>query len=70
MSRAVAADAVREPGPVTPSRARIVYVLGIAPLVALAVVSIVTFVDGLNPGSIGFDFTGRLSAGGGGRSRR
>jgi alpha-1,2-mannosyltransferase len=58
VSRAVAAEAVREPGRLTPSRARIVYVLGIAPLVALAVVSIVTFVDGLNPGSIGFDFRG------------
>ena len=32
--------------------------LGIAPLIALAVVSIVTFVDGLDPGSIGFDFRG------------
>ena len=58
MSRAVA-GAVRESGRVTPPRtARIAYVLGIAPLVALAVVSIVTFVDGLNPGSIGFDFRG------------
>jgi alpha-1,2-mannosyltransferase len=58
VSRAVAAGAVREPAPVTPPRARIAYVLGIAPLIALAVVSIVTFVDGLDPGSIGFDFRG------------
>jgi hypothetical protein len=34
------------------------YALAITPLVLLAVVSIVTFVDGLNPGSIGFDFRG------------
>lgn len=42
-------------------RARILgvaYLIGLAPLVALALVSIVTFVDGLNPGSIGFDFRG------------
>lgn len=38
--------------------ARILYTLGVAPLVALAVLSLVTFVDGLNTGSIGFDFRG------------
>lgn len=43
---------------------RVLYLLGLAPLVTLAVVSLVTFVDGLNPGSIGFDFRGAfLSAG-------
>jgi hypothetical protein len=38
--------------------ARLAYVLGIAPLVLLAAISIVTFVDGLEPGSVGFDFRG------------
>jgi len=38
--------------------ARIFYALGIAPLVALAILSLVTFVHGLNTGSIGFDFRG------------
>jgi len=37
---------------------RLAFGLGIAPLVLLAVVSMATFVDGLNPGSIGFDFRG------------
>jgi alpha-1,2-mannosyltransferase len=39
-------------------REHLVLVAGIAPLVLLAVISIVTFVDGLNPGSVGFDFRG------------
>ena len=59
VSRAVASDV---PGVVTPvsrpGASRLAFALGIAPLVLLAVVSIVTFVDGLNPGSIGFDFRG------------
>lgn len=38
--------------------ARFAYVLGIAPLVLLAAISVVTFVDGLDPGSVGFDFRG------------
>ena len=62
MSGAVASGAPGPPGvatPVTPPRAgRLVLALGVAPLVLLAVVSIVTFVDGLNPGSVGFDFRG------------
>ncbi len=59
VSRAVASDV---PGVVTPvsrpGASRLAFALGIAPLVLLAIVSIVTFVDGLNPGSIGFDFRG------------
>jgi alpha-1,2-mannosyltransferase len=48
-----------ESKPVGSTRAgRLAFVLGVAPLVLLAVISIVTFVDGLNPGSIGFDFRG------------
>ena len=46
-------------GPVgTTLRARLVFLAGVAPLILLAVISIVTFVDGLNPGSVGFDFRG------------
>jgi hypothetical protein len=46
-------------GPVAPTRtARIAQALGLAPLVLLAVISVVAFVDGLNPGSVGFDFRG------------
>ena len=41
-----------------PRIGRLAFALGIAPLVVLALVSIVTFVDGLNTGSIGFDFRG------------
>lgn len=53
MSRSV------ESVPVGPARAgRLAYALGIAPLVLLALISIVTFVDGLEPGSVGFDFRG------------
>jgi hypothetical protein len=47
------------PGPVEVSRrGRLVFAAAVAPLVLLAVISIVTFVDGLNPGSVGFDFRG------------
>jgi hypothetical protein len=46
-------------GPVGPTRtARLAYALGLAPLVLLAVISIVDFVAGLNAGSISFDFRG------------
>ena len=59
VSRAVASDVPGVVAPVSrPGASRLVFALGIAPLVLLAVVSIVTFVDGLNPGSIGFDFRG------------
>ena len=39
-------------------RTRLLFAAGVAPLVLLALVSLVTFVDGLNPGSVGFDFRG------------
>jgi len=39
-------------------RARLVYAASAAPLILLALVSVVTFVDGLDTGSIGFDFRG------------
>jgi hypothetical protein len=45
--------------PVGPTRtARLAYALGLAPLVLLALISIVNFLEGLDPGSIGFDFRG------------
>jgi alpha-1,2-mannosyltransferase len=49
---------IAEPSPENPRRARLLLAVGAAPLVLLAVVSLVTFVDGLNTGSIGFDFRG------------
>jgi alpha-1,2-mannosyltransferase len=44
-------------------RARVVYVAGIAPLVALAVVSLAHFVYNFNTGSLGFDFRGAYLSG-------
>ena len=67
MSRAVAPGAPSPPGVVTqvtpPRVGLIALIVGSAPLVLLAVVSIVTFVDGLNPGSVGFDFRGAYLSG-------
>jgi Glycosyltransferase family 87 len=43
---------------VSPRPGRLLYAAGLAPLVLLAVVSLITFVDGLDPGSLAFDFRG------------
>jgi alpha-1,2-mannosyltransferase len=55
---AVTGESVESAAVASTRAARLVYVLGIAPLVLLAAISIVTFVDGLEPGSVGFDFRG------------
>lgn len=44
--------------PCVAARRTLVFLAAAAPLLLLAVVSIITFVDGLNPGSVGFDFRG------------
>lgn len=50
--------------PVGPTRrARVVYVAGIAPLVALALVSLAHFVYNFNTGSLAFDFRGAYLSG-------
>jgi alpha-1,2-mannosyltransferase len=41
-----------------PPVVRVAYLVGIVVVIALAVVSIVTFVEGLNPGAVAFDFRG------------
>ncbi len=41
-----------------PPAVRVAYVVGAFALVALAVISIVNFVEGLNPGAVAFDFRG------------
>ena len=41
-----------------PPAARFAYVLGVFVVVTLALLSIVTFVEGLNPGAVAFDFRG------------
>jgi hypothetical protein len=58
MTRMVDSGPVGSVDAARPRVARLVYVAALAPLVLFAVVSLVTFVDGLNPGSIGFDFRG------------
>jgi hypothetical protein len=54
----VVLNGIPESGSWKDRRARLVLVASAAPLVLLAVVSLVTFIDGLNPGSVGFDFRG------------
>jgi alpha-1,2-mannosyltransferase len=49
---------IREPLSPQDRRARLVFAASAAPLILLALVSLVTFVDGLETGSIGFDFRG------------
>jgi alpha-1,2-mannosyltransferase len=59
LSRLAVSGAVEAAAPQSSFRVgRIAYAVGLAPLVVLAVVSLVTFVDGLNPGSLAFDFRG------------
>jgi alpha-1,2-mannosyltransferase len=55
---AVTSQSLESPPVGSTRAARLAYAFGIAPLVLLAAISIVTFVDGLEPGSVGFDFRG------------